>query len=205
MLFLLQLLGPGQGSTLIDDINITHMSPRIVRKRGFIAVPQDGLIIPTASLRFNLDPYHTSSEQEISLSLQRTGLWDKILSASAGSAEKAGLSLKIRSLLGLPLSSFLPFSAGQPQLFALSRTLLRIWASAPHKPIVILDEVSSWLDSETESILIDILRDELRDYTVVMIAHRVAGIMGAMRPGIDAIATMQDGGLQTVSIVASSG
>jgi ABC-type multidrug transport system fused ATPase/permease subunit len=201
MLFLLQLLGPGQGSTLIDDINITHMSPRIVRKRGFIAVPQDGLIIPTASLHFNLDPYHTSSEQEISL----TGLWDKILSASAGSAEKAGLSLKIRSLLDLPLSSFLPFSAGQLQLFALSRTLLRIWASTPHKPIVILDEVSSLLDSETESILIDILRDELRDYTVVMIAHRVAGIMGAMRPGIDAIATMQDGGLQTVSIIASSG
>lgn len=181
------------------------MSPRIVRKRGFIAVPQDGLIIPTASLRFNLDPYHTSSEQEISLSLQRTGLWDKILSASAGSAEKAGLSLKIQSLLDLPLSSFLPFSAWQLQLFAWSRTLLRIWASTPHKPIVILDEVGSSLDSQTESILIDILRDELRDYTVVMIAHRVAGIMAAMRPGIDAIATMQDGGLQTVSIIASSG
>ncbi|KAJ5991508.1 hypothetical protein N7522_011715 [Penicillium canescens] len=118
-----------------------------------IAVPQDGFIIPTASLRFNLDPYHTSSDQEMSLSLQRTGLWDKIHSPSAGSAEKAG------------------------------------------KPIVILDEVSSSLDSETESILIDILRDELRDYTVVMVAYRVAGIMGAMRPEIDAIATMPDGGL----------
>jgi hypothetical protein len=38
-----------------------------------------------------------------------------------------------------------------------------------------------------------------------MIAHRVAGIMVAMRPGVDAIATMQDGGLQTVSIIGSSG
>jgi ABC-type transport system involved in cytochrome bd biosynthesis fused ATPase/permease subunit len=64
-----------------------------------------------------------------------------------------------------------------------------------------LDEVSSSLDSETESILVDILRDDLRDYTVVIIAHRVAGIMGAMRPGVDAIATMQDGRLQNVSII----
>ncbi|KAJ5807710.1 hypothetical protein N7447_011166 [Penicillium robsamsonii] len=196
MLSLLQLLGPSEGSTFIDDINLTHVSPRTVRKRGFIAVPQDGFTISTASLRFNLDPYHTSSEQEISLSLQRTGLWDKIHSM-AGSAEKAGASLKIRSLLDLPMLSFLPFSAGQLQLLALSRTLLRVWSSAPHKPIVILDEVSSSLDSETESIVTDILRDDLRDYTVVIIAHRVAGIMGAMRPGVDAIATMQDGRLQT--------
>jgi ATP-binding cassette subfamily C (CFTR/MRP) protein 1 len=204
MLSLLQLLGPSQGSTSIDDINVTRLSPRTVRKRGFIAVPQDGLIISTASLRFNLDPYHTSSEQEISLSLQRTGLWEKIHSI-AGSADKAGASLPIRSLLDLPMSSFLPLSAGQLQLFALSRTLLRIWCSAPHKPIVVLDEVSSSLDSKTESILIDILRHDLQDYTVIIIAHRVAGIMGAMRPGIDAIATMQDGRLQTVSIIGSSG
>jgi ABC-type multidrug transport system fused ATPase/permease subunit len=203
MLSLLQLLRPSQGSTLIDNINVTHLSPRTVRKRGFISVPQDGLTIPTASLRFNLDPYHTSSEQEISLSLQRTGLWDKIHSR-VGSTEKAGGSLGIRSLLDLPMSSFLPFSAGQLQLFALSRTLLRIWSSAPHKPIVILDEVSSSLDSETESVLTDILRDDLRDHTVVIIAHRVAGIMGAMRPGVDAIATMQDGRLQTMSIIDSS-
>ncbi|KAJ5374337.1 hypothetical protein N7517_006343 [Penicillium concentricum] len=204
MLSLLQLLGPSQGFTLIDDINVTHVCPRTVRKRGFIAVPQDGLTISTASLRFNLDPYHTSSEQEISLSLQRTGLWDKIHSI-AGSAEKVGTSRKIQNLLDLPMSSFLPFSAGQLQLFALSRTLLRVWSSAPHKPIVILDEVSSSLDSETESVLIDIIRDDLRDYTVVIIAHRVAGIMGAMRPGIDAIATMKDGRLQTVSFIDSSG
>ncbi|OQE44656.1 hypothetical protein PENCOP_c002G02557 [Penicillium coprophilum] len=203
MLSLLQLLEPSEGSTFIDDISLTHMSPRTVRKRGFIAVPQDGLTIPTATLRFNLDPYHTSSEEEISLSLQRTGLWDKIHSM-AGTTEKAVTSPK-RSLLDLPMLSFLPFSAGQLQLLALSRTLLRIWSSAPHKPIVILDEVSSSLDSETESILIDILRDDLRDYTAVIIAHRVAGIMGAMRPGVDAIATMQDGRLQTVSIVDSSG
>ncbi|KAJ5177772.1 uncharacterized protein N7500_000471 [Penicillium coprophilum] len=203
MLSLLQLLEPSEGSTFIDDISLTHMSPRTVRKRGFIAVPQDGLTIPTATLRFNLDPYHTSSEEEISLSLQRTGLWDKIQSM-ADTAEKAGASPK-RSLLDLPMLSFLPLSAGQLQLLALSRTLLRVWSSAPHKPIVILDEVSSSLDSETESILIDILRDDLRDYTVVIIAHRVAGIMGAMRPGVDAIATMQDGRLQTVSIVDSSG
>jgi ABC-type multidrug transport system fused ATPase/permease subunit len=204
MLSVLQLLEPGQGSILIDDINITHMSPRTVRRRGFIAVPQDGFIMATASLRFNLDPYFTSSEQKIFQSLQRTGLWNKITSVAIGSVEKASASHKNRTLLDVPMSQFLPLSAGQLQLFALSRTLLRVWSSTSHKPIVILDEASSSLDSETESVLTRILRNDLRDYTVVMIAHRVAGIMGAMRPGVDTISTMQDGRLETVPIVDSS-
>ncbi|KAJ5207697.1 hypothetical protein N7449_002076 [Penicillium cf. viridicatum] len=202
MLSLLQLLRPGHGSISIDDINIGHLSPRTVRKRGFIAVPQDGFSIPTASLRFNLDPYHTSSDQDILWSLRRTGLWDKIHSTSAiPTAEKINMDIDIRSVLDLPMSSFLPFSAGQLQLFALSRTLLRIRSSGPHKPVIILDEASSSLDSETESILTDMLRHDLQGHTIIMIAHRVAGITGAMRPGVDAIATMQDGKLQTVTLM----
>ncbi|CAG8906439.1 unnamed protein product [Penicillium egyptiacum] len=206
MLSLLQLLRPAQGSILIDGINIGSLPPRTVRKRGFIAVPQDGFSIPTASLRFNLDPYHKSPDQDIFLSLQRTGLWDKIHSTLAISAsEKVNTNIEIRSLLDLPMSSFLPFSAGQLQLFALCRTLLRIRSSAPHKPVIILDEASSSLDSETETILTDILRHDLQGYTVLMIAHRFAGIKGAMRPGVDAIATIQDGQLQTVSLMEMSG
>lgn len=202
MLSLLQLLRPGKGSISIDGINIGHLSPRTVRKRGFIAVPQDGFSIPTASLRFNLDPYHTSSDQDILWSLRRTGLWDKIHSTSAiPTAQKISMDIDIRSILGLPMSSFLPFSAGQLQLFALSRTLLQIRSSGPHKPVIILDEASSSLDSETESILTDMLRHDLQGHTIVMIAHRVAGITGAMRPGVDAIATMQDGKLQTVTLM----
>ncbi|KAJ5409271.1 uncharacterized protein N7487_003630 [Penicillium crustosum] len=206
MLSLLQLLRPGQGSISIDEINIGHLAPRTVRKRGFIAVPQDGFSIPTASLRFNLDPYHTSSDQDILWSLQRTGLWDKIYSTSAiPGRKKENMDIDTQSLLDLPMSSFLPFSAGQLQLFALSRTLLRIRSSGPHKPVIILDEASSSLDTETESILTDMLRHDLQGHTIVMIAHRVAGITGAMRPGVDAIATMQDGKLQTVALVGLSG
>lgn len=206
MLSLLQLLRPRQGSILIDDINIGQLSPRTVRKRGFIAVPQDGFSIPTASLRFNLDPYHTSSDQDILWCLGRTGLWDKIHSTSAiPTSEMENMNIDTRSLLDLPMSSFLPFSAGQLQLFALSRTLLRIRSSGPRKPVIILDEASSSLDSETESILTDMLRHDLQGHTIVMIAHRVAGITGAMRPGVDAIATMQDGKLQTVTLMGRSG
>ncbi|KAJ5488347.1 ABC transporter integral membrane type 1 [Penicillium expansum] len=201
MLSLLQLLQPKKGSILIDDINIGHLSPRTVRNRGFIAVPQDGFSIPTASLRFNLDPYHTSSDQDILWSLQRTGLWDKIYATTIiSTSEKGNMNNDIRNLLDLPMSSFLPFSSGQLQLFALSRTLLRIRSSAPHKPVIILDEASSSLDSETEAVLTDMLRHDLQGHTIVMIAHRVAGLTGAMRPGVDAIATMQDGKLQTVPL-----
>ena len=99
------------------------------------------------------------------------------------------------------MSSFLPLSAGQLQLFALCRTLLRVQASPSTKPIIILDEASSSLDPETEGILAKILREDLKEHTVIMIAHRLEGLMDVMRPGVDAIAMMQDGQIQKVEIV----
>lgn len=101
------------------------------------------------------------------------------------------------------MSAILPLSAGQMQLFALCRLLLRVKATASTKPIIILDEASSSLDLETEAILGDILRKELEYHTVIMIAHRTEGIMDTLRPGVDAIATMKDGKLQ-VSVIGTS-
>jgi len=205
MLSLLQLLNPRQGSILLDDTDIGLLSPRNVRRQGFITVPQDNITIPTASLRFNLDPYHASSIQDILRILQRVNLWGKIHSTLATTANgEKSVSDDIRNLIHLPMSAFLPFSAVQSQLFTLSRALLRLRSAAPRKPIIILDEASSSLDSGIESILRDMLRHDLRYYTVVMTAHRVEGIMGDMRTGVDAIATMQDGKLQSMSLIESS-
>lgn len=193
MLSLLRLLETKHGSISIDDINIAHVPLQILRQRGMIAVPQDGFNIPTATIRFNLDPYNKCTSDEIVQALRRTRLWDKITAASTD----------VDTILNLPMSAILPLSAGQMQLFALCRMLLRVKATAPTKPIIILDEASSSLDRETEAIVGDILREELEYHTVIMIAHRTEGIMNTLRPGVDALATMKDGKLR-VSVIGTS-
>ena len=193
MLSLLQLLETKHGFISIDDINIAHVPLQILRQRGIIAVPQDGFNIPTASIRFNLDPYNKCTSDEIVQALRRIRLWNKIAAASTG----------VDAVLDLPMSTILPLSAGQMQLFALCRMLLRVRATASTKPIIIFDEASSSLDRETEAILGDILRKELEYHTVIMIAHRTEGIMDTLRPGVDAIATMKDGTLR-VSVIGTS-
>ncbi|GKZ82038.1 hypothetical protein AnigIFM56816_006568 [Aspergillus niger] len=190
MLSLLRLLETIHGDIYIDDINIAHVPLQVLRQRGIIAVPQDGFNMPTASIRFSLDPYNKCTDDDIVQALKRTHLWDKISASSSG----------FDDTLDLPMSTILPLSAGQLQLFALCRMLLRAKVTSLIKPIIILDEASSSLDLETESILGDILREELKYHTVIMIAHRAEGIMGALRAGVDAIGTMKDGRLR-VSII----
>ncbi|RAK95436.1 putative ATP-binding cassette transporter, partial [Aspergillus ibericus CBS 121593] len=201
MLSLLQLLNTKAGSIRIDNIDLAQVSVRTLRQQGIIAVPQDGFNIPTASLRFNLDPYHTSTDEAIATALKRTRLWEKILTSSSTPPDQKSTTIDLALLLNRPMSLFLPLSAGQLQLFALCRTVLRVHANTSTKPIIILDEASSSLDPETESILAEILREDLRYHTVVMIAHRVEGIMHVMRKGVDAVATMQGGRVRGVEVV----
>ncbi|KAJ6003250.1 ATP-binding cassette transporter [Penicillium sp. IBT 35674x] len=201
MLSLLKLLATKEGMITIDGVDIAQISSNAVRQRGIIAVPQDGFNIPTATLRFNLDPYHMSSEKTIIEALKKTRLWDKLTSVLTDEYhDNPDTSTQV---FDLPMSCFLPLSAGQLQLFALCRMLLRVWSMAATKPIIILDEASSSLDLETESILHEILVEDLCSHTVVMIAHHVDGIITAMRPGRDKIVTIQDGQLLTESLIES--
>ncbi|KAJ5721180.1 ATP-binding cassette transporter [Penicillium malachiteum] len=198
MLSLLKLLNPREGRIEIDGLDIAGISSRAMRRRGIIAVPQDGFNIPTATLRLNLDPYHTSSQETIIRALKRTQLWERLSSVSLHEIhEGPDENWEITRILDMPMSSFLPLSTGQLQLFALSRMLLRVWSEVQTKPIVILDEASSSLDPATESILHGILVEDLSSHTVVMIAHKVDGIVSAMRPGHDKVVTILDGQLST--------
>ena len=61
-------------------------------------------------------------------------------------------------------------SQGQRQLIGLSRAVLR------RSPIVILDEATASIDHETSLEIQAILRDEMRESTVITIAHRLEAI-----------------------------
>lgn len=73
-------------------------------------------------------------------------------------------------------------SGGQRQRIAIARAIVR------DAPILILDEPTSALDAAAESLVVDALRNLMRDRTTVVIAHRLSTIRRA-----DRVVVLKDG------------
>ena len=75
-------------------------------------------------------------------------------------------------------------SGGQRQRIAIARAILK------NAPILILDEATASLDSESEKLIQRALEDVMQDRTVLVIAHRLSTIAH-----LDRLIVMQDGGI----------
>ena len=75
-------------------------------------------------------------------------------------------------------------SGGERQRVAIARAILK------NAPILVLDEATSSLDSESEALILVALRELMRDKTVIVIAHRLSTIMQ-----MDRILVIEDGRL----------
>lgn len=134
---------------------------------------------------------------------------------------------RARIILATPLSSLPAVSTGQTQLLALARAVVRRHvlcnpqpdSSARYvddydcrpsftssKPILLLDEVTSSLDPETEARMYDIIQSEFVDqgHTVVMVTHKLAGFRGRLRRGRDAVVWMADGRIKRREVVGAA-
>lgn len=152
MLTLLRLLPLRHGKICIDGKDINHVHPDAVR-RSIIAIPQQPFLLP-GTLRSILDAGAELSDTGLSSALGKVHLLDLV-------NERGGLDTEIDQQ---------SLSQGQAQLLCLARALLR------KSKLVILDEATSSLDAETDTLIRNVLRTEFVDCTVISIAHRVGSL-----------------------------
>ena len=158
---LLRFYDPKAGRILLDGVDIALADPRAVREATAL-VPQDVAIF-AATVRENI----------------RLGR----PSATRGEVERAGaLALVDEFVRDLPQHYDTPIgergvtlSGGQRQRIAIARAALR------DAPVMLLDEATSSLDAESETLVQKALEQSMRGRTSIVIAHRLATVLGADR------------------------
>ncbi|CAK90134.1 unnamed protein product (macronuclear) [Paramecium tetraurelia] len=135
----------------IDGYEIRDLCPSVLR-RNISIIPQQPIIF-NDTFRFNVDIFNQHSEQDILNILRDVRLYDYVQSLPNGLNSQFG-----------------ELSQGQKQLVSLSRVLLQ------DRPIIIMDEATSNLDSETDLLIKEILLEKLRNKTVITIAHKTQTI-----------------------------
>lgn len=157
---LLRLLDLQTGSIIIDGVDISSVPRSLIRDR-IIAVPQEVFLL-TGSVRLNLDPDSLQEDKKLIEILKKVDLWAVIES-------RGGLDCDINAN---------PLSQGQLQILSLARALLR------KSKIVILDEATSNLDTETDESIQHVIREHFSRCTVISVAHRLSTILDADKIGL---------------------
>ncbi|KAL4995008.1 hypothetical protein BDV10DRAFT_188469 [Aspergillus recurvatus] len=114
-------------------------------------VPHDPFFIPCTTLRFNLNPRCGSvHDTELIRALQKVGLWNRIRA-------KGGLEMKFAAA---------DWSVGQMQLLALVRPLVA------KRQVLALDETTSSVNRETETIMQETIDKEFSQQAVIAAVHQ---------------------------------
>ncbi|CAK7229469.1 hypothetical protein SCUCBS95973_007233 [Sporothrix curviconia] len=199
------------GTISVDGVDLAGLRVDDIRRRAFVTVSQDPFLVPSASLRFHLDPAETLPDTALAEALRRTRLLRLFAGSSYDDSLEAALttpssSSSSSSLWDRALSSFPVLSAGQAQLLSLARALLQLQtrSSGKRKPIVLLDEITASLDAETEAAVYDVVEEVFikgragAGHTVLVVTHRPAALARRLRPGQDATIWMGHGQVERV-------
>ncbi|KAK6075818.1 ABC transporter [Seiridium cupressi] len=149
VLSLLQMTSIQSGSVEIDGIEISSLAP-VELRQCINVVPQDPVLMP-GSVRFNLDPYGSASEDEIIKALEKVRLWSRIEALGGLDSELDNAS----------------WSAGERQLLCLARAMVR------KSRLLLLDEATSSVDPQTEILMQDVIATGFPNCTVLSVMHRL--------------------------------
>ncbi|RYP20942.1 hypothetical protein DL765_002479 [Monosporascus sp. GIB2] len=154
------------GSITIDGTDIARL--RLQDVRGALSIiPQEANLF-SGTVRSNLDPFDA---------LPDSRLWDALRTA-AGLHQTLSLSDAVHH-------DGANLSLGQRQLLALARVLVRIGgggddddnATNKESRVLVCDEATAALDTNTDARIQDVLRTAFRDHTVICIAHRLRTVL----------------------------
>lgn len=119
ILALLRMIEIQHGSINIGSVTITD-HPREEVRSELNVVTQEPFLMPS-TVRFNLDPYQSASDEDIITVLKKLGFWESI-------EQQGGLDMPMKAT---------SWSMGQRQLLCLGRAMVR------RGKILILDEATS--------------------------------------------------------------
>jgi ATP-binding cassette subfamily B protein len=165
---LFRFYDPEKGKITIDNIPITNMTLRSLRSQ-IAMVPQDCVLFNTSIIENIRYGRPDASDDEI-YEVIRAAHLDKLI---------ARLPDGVDTLVG---ERGLKLSGGEKQRIAIARAMLK-------KPrILVLDEATSSLDSESEEAILGELNEISKGITTLAIAHRLSTIADA-----ECILVMQNG------------
>ncbi len=151
---------PDEGEIRLDGINLTHFDPQWLRDQLGL-VMQDVFIVPGTmkdNILLDLQVDDEQLDRLVRLS-QLSGLVNNLPDGLETRIGEGGMDL----------------SAGQKQLLAFARVLAR------NPSILVLDEATANVDSETEMLIEQAIQAALANRTSIVIAHRLSTIKRADR------------------------
>ncbi len=156
---MLGLLKPNRGNIYFKNKSIFHDLDGWRKKIGFIG---QNIYLLDASIEKNISFDFLNEKvdkRRLEFSLEMACLKDKILDLPQGIKTQVG-------------NDGIKLSGGEKQRVALARAIYR------DPSVLFMDESTSALDNETEMKIIDNIKNNLREKTMIMIAHRNTTIKG---------------------------
>ncbi|SFL07223.1 ATP-binding cassette, subfamily B [Paenibacillus sp. 1_12] len=170
------------GELLIDGMNVNEYNLHSLRSQ--VGIVHQETILYDHTLRYNLSFTNNKDHDDALMeALKKAALYDVFLTLPNG----------LDTLLGTDGQEL---SGGQKQRLAIARILVK------NPKILIFDEATSFLDSQNEALIRNMMRDMSKDRTLLIIAHRFSTIKNC-----DKIAVLADGvvaGFDTHDVLITS-
>ena len=158
------------GSVRFGDTELKNASAASLR--ALVTVVSSGSYLFAGTVRDCLrEGRDTASEEEMRQALEEVALWDFV-------EAQGGLEFVLKERAE-------NLSGGQRQRLALARALLK------NSPVYIIDEATSNIDAESETAIMDAIRERKGRHTILLISHRLANVVDS-----DAIAYLERGRLK---------